>query len=152
MNRPTNIGVKEGMQFVQPGHGEVYANEMGHCLGDNCELEEASSDAQAHSARWKVWFGGEVGGLYSDYPQIMCLHSVSTDMARSVSDAVLPGIYVTSFVGAQKIVQQNEATPSDFWLFCGITGAGKPPPSTPKCMTRDYGTLSLPMVALSWMN
>ena len=110
------------MQFVQPDHGEVYANEMGHCLGDNCELEEASSDAQAHSARWKVWFGGEVGGPYSDYPQVMCLHSVSTDMARSVSDAVLPGIYVTSFVGAQKIVQQNEATPSDFWLFCGITG------------------------------
>ena len=108
LNRPTAIGVKEGvdgMQFVQPGHGEVFENEIG--LG-------------AH--RWKIWFGGEVGGPYSDYPQVMCLHSVKTDIAKSVSDVVIPGIFVTSFDGAQKIVQSGDADPSSFWLFCGICG------------------------------
>ena len=67
LNRPTAIGVKEGvdgMQFVQPGHGEVFENEIG--LGDG-------SMSVPH--RWKIWFGGEVGGPYSDYPQVMCLHS-----------------------------------------------------------------------------
>jgi len=120
LNRPTNIGVKEGMQFVQPGHGEVYENEMGSCVGDNCEIEEAG--ASPHSARWKVWFGGEVGGPYSDYPQVMCLHSVMTEKAMAVSDSVLPKIFVTSFDGAKKIVEAGDADPSDFWLFCGICG------------------------------
>ncbi|KAL7529746.1 hypothetical protein ACHAXR_003134 [Thalassiosira sp. AJA248-18] len=120
LNRPTNIGVKEGMQFVQPGHGEVFENDMGSCLGDNCEVDE--DGAPSHSARWKVWFGGEVGGPYSDYPQVMCLHSLVTDSAMAVSQAVLPGIYVTSFDGAQKIVQAGDADPSNFWLFCGICG------------------------------
>ena len=43
-------------------------------------------------------------------------------MAKSVSNAVIPGIYVTSFSGAQKIVGCGEADPSDFWIFCGICG------------------------------
>jgi len=120
LNRPTNIGVKEGMQFVQPGHGELFDNEMGFCLGDNCELEE--KDKPIQSARWKVWFGGEVGGPYSDYPQVMCLHSLTTDSAIDVSDVVLPGIFVTSFDNAQDIVKAGTANPSDFWLFCGICG------------------------------
>ena len=132
LNRPTNIGVKDGsnsgveddsgnMQFVQPGHGEVFENEMGDCLGENCELIDAD-DSTPHSARWKVWFGGEVGGPYSDYPQVMCLHSLTSESARAVSDCVLPGIFVTSFSGAQKLVLAGDADPSDFWLFCGICG------------------------------
>mmetsp|Transcript_9595 Transcript_9595/g.21642 ORF Transcript_9595/g.21642 Transcript_9595/m.21642 type:complete len:685 (-) Transcript_9595:104-2158(-) len=121
LNRPTNIGVKEGMQFVQPGHGEVFEDEMGSCLGDNCEIDDDGTPT-THSARWKVWFGGEVGGPYSDYPQVICLHSVTTDSAMAVSDRVLPGIFVTSFDGAQRIVQAGEANPSDFWLFSGICG------------------------------
>ncbi|KAL7434877.1 hypothetical protein ACHAXH_006327 [Discostella pseudostelligera] len=120
LNRPTNIGVKEGMQFVQPGHGELFDNEMGFCLGDNCEIVEKEKPIQ--SARWKVWFGGEVGGPYSDYPQVMCLHSLTTDSAVDVSDVVLPGIFVTSFDNAQEIVRAGTANPSDFWLFCGICG------------------------------
>ncbi|KAL9180208.1 hypothetical protein ACHAXT_008178 [Thalassiosira profunda] len=120
LNRPTNIGVREGMQFVQPGHGEVYEDELGACLGENCDVDEGG---EIHSAaRWKVWFGGEVGGPYSDYPQVMCLHSVASESAAAVSDVVLPGIFVTSFDGAQSIVRKGDADPSDFWLFCGICG------------------------------
>ena len=115
LNRPTNIGVKEGadgmMKFVQHGHVEVFENEIG--LG-------GGTHDPPH--RWKIWFGGEVGGPYSDVPQVMCLHSVTTDMAKSVSDAVIPGIYMTSSAGAQKIVQSGDANPSDFWIFCGICG------------------------------
>jgi len=115
LNRPTNIGVKEGtdgmMQFVQPGHGEIVENELG--------LQEETHNSPH---RWKIWFGGVVNGVYSDSPQVMCIHSVMTDMAKSVSDEVIPGIYLTSFVGAQKIVQSGDANPSDFWIFCGICG------------------------------
>jgi len=115
LNRPTNIGVKEGtdgmMQFVQPGHGEIVENEIG--LG---------GETQNGPRRWKIWFGGEVNGVYSDSPQVMCLHSVVSDKAQSVSDEVIPGIYLTSFAGAQKIVQSGDANPSDFWIFCGICG------------------------------
>lgn len=116
LNRPTNIGVKEGwndgvMQFVQPGHGEIFDNEIG--LG-------GETNSRPH--RWKIWFGGEVNGVYSDSPQVMCLHSVRSDMAKSVSNAVIPGIYVTSFSGAKKIVQAGDANASDFWIFCGICG------------------------------
>jgi putative AlgH/UPF0301 family transcriptional regulator len=120
LNRPTNIGVKDGMQFVQPGHGELYDNEMGFCLGDNCDMEE--KDKPVQSARWKVWFGGEIGGPYSDNPQVMCLHSLMIDSAIDISNAVLPGIFVTSFDNAQNLVKAGEANPSDFWLFCGIFG------------------------------
>lgn len=111
LNRPTNIGVKEGMQFVQPGHGEVYENEIG-----------GGDDEKSPPHRWKVWFGGEVGGPYSDFPQVLCLHSIMTSLGKKVSEVVLPGILLTSFDGAQSIVQAGEANPSDFWLFSGICG------------------------------
>jgi len=120
LNRPTNIGVKEGMQFVQPGHGEVFEDEMGSCLGDGCEIDDYG--APISSARWKVWFGGAVAGPYSDNPQVACLHSVSTDSAMDVSNSVLPGIFITSFDGAETIIKAGDATPSDFWLFSGICG------------------------------
>ena len=127
LNRPTNIGVREGMRFVQPGHNEMFENEMGDCLGENCELDFDNNDDEKQkqssgSARWKVWFGGEVGGPFSEYPQVMCIHSIKTESALDVSDKVLPGIYVTSFSGAQDIVRAGDATPSDFWLFAGIFG------------------------------
>lgn len=108
LNRPTNIGVSESMEFVQPGHNEVVENEMG--------LGSSSSE------KWKVWFGGEVGGPYSDYPQVMCIHSIESDVAMAVSSTVLSGIYTTSFEGAQQIVNSGQAGPSDFWLFAGICG------------------------------
>jgi len=164
LNRPTNIGVKDGnevengWQFVQPGHGEVFENELGNCLGENCELDYGNdgNDISGSAKRWKVWFGGEVNGPYSselfvfvhilclhvslylleliyihlllqplsrsENPTVMCIHSINTESAISVSDTILPSIYVTSFDGAQYIVQNGDADPSDFWLFSGICG------------------------------
>jgi len=86
LNRPTNIGVKDGnevmdglMQFIQPGHGEVFENELGNCLGESCELDYDGNDISGSAKRWKVWFGGEVNGPYSseflfDIVHILCLN------------------------------------------------------------------------------
>ena len=74
------------------------------------------------SSRWKVWFGGEVGGPYSDRPRVVCLHSLSATAATDVSDPVLPGIHVTTFESARSLVRSGCAVPSDFWLFVGICG------------------------------
>ena len=82
LNRPTNIGVKDGndvedglMQFVQPGHGEVFENELGNCLGENCELDYGNDVNDISAKRWKVWFGGEVNGPYSS--ELLCTSCVS---------------------------------------------------------------------------
>ncbi|KAL3783979.1 hypothetical protein HJC23_013359 [Cyclotella cryptica] len=109
LNRPTNIRVMEGMKFLCPGNAEGYENEIESCGGWSPQ-------------QWKVWFGGEALGLYSDSPQVMCLHSVQTDLASRVSEVVLPSILMTSFEGACAIVKAGEAKKSDFWLFCGICG------------------------------
>lgn len=79
LNRPTNIRVVDGMKFAIP-HAD---DEVDTCTD--------SSD----SSQWKVWFGGESLGPYSDSPQVMCLHSVQTDLAMDVSKVVLPGILVS---------------------------------------------------------
>ncbi|KAL3793176.1 hypothetical protein ACHAW5_001404 [Stephanodiscus triporus] len=138
LNRPTAICVGEGvgdgdgdgdgetttMRFVRPGRGETFEDELGGCLGDDCELfgEGGGTRGGAGGSRWKVWFGGEVGGPYSDRPRVLCLHSPKTDASVEVSDPVLPGISVTSFESARGLVRSGDAYPSDFWLFCGICG------------------------------
>ena len=119
LNRPTAICVGEGMRFVRPGRGEVYEDELGGCLGDDCELMGPGGGG---GGRWKVWFGGEVGGPYSDRPRVVCLHSLSATAAADVSDPVLPGIHATTFESARSLVRSGCAVPSDFWLFCGICG------------------------------
>ena len=77
LNRPTNIRVMDGMKFAISNVNE-----------------EVDSCTDASGSQWKVWFGGEALGPYSDSPQVMCLHSVQTDFAMAVSKMVLPGIYV----------------------------------------------------------
>lgn len=43
---------------------------------------------------WKVWFGGDVQGLDSILPDIVCLHSLRGEEAREVSETVLKDIQV----------------------------------------------------------
>lgn len=118
LNRPTNIdlafskGSREERRFVR--RGAAMRNEDGSFGGQEDREEDAN--------RWKLWFGGEVGGPYSEEPQVMCLHSITTDFAKEVSDIVLPGVMITSHEGARAIVDAGDASPSDFWTFCGICG------------------------------
>ncbi len=77
-----------------------------------------------NNIRWKVWFGGDVQGLDSTKPDIMCLHSLDTPPVTEVSSTVLRDIQWTSFHQAKKLVHAGHAKPSDFWVFCGYAGWG----------------------------
>ena len=82
LNRPTNIRVADGMKFLRPKNERI---------NNNYSCGESSTN------QWKVWFGGESFGPYSDSPRVMCLHSIQTELALSVSQVVLPGILVSAY-------------------------------------------------------
>ena len=74
---------------------------------------------------WPIEFGGEVQGLSSNTPQLVCLHRLSEPMARSCSIPIIePDLWSTDFGHAQKLVQRGLATPQDFSVFCGYAGWG----------------------------
>lgn len=74
---------------------------------------------------WRVWYGGDVQGLDSLAPDIVCLHSLRSEEAREASVAVMKDIQWTSFENAKKLVKKGVAAgPQDFWLFAGYAGWG----------------------------
>jgi putative AlgH/UPF0301 family transcriptional regulator len=75
--------------------------------------------------KWRVWFGGDVQGLDSNSPDIVCLHSI-TGNARvdQASIPVMKDIQWTTFENAQKLVAAGAAKSSDFWVFSGYAGWG----------------------------
>lgn len=85
---------------------------------DGTPLEESVS-----SNKWTLWYGGDVQGLSSDSPEIVCLHSLEgSSLANEVSTKVIKGIQWTNLEGARKLVRAGEAKPTDFWVFCGYAG------------------------------
>ena len=74
--------------------------------------------------KWRVWFGGDVQGLDSMIPDIICLHSLKSDEAKEASVKVMKDIQWTSFDNAKKLVKKGLAMPDDFWLFAGYAGWG----------------------------
>jgi hypothetical protein len=73
LNRPTNLLLSDD-DFVN---------------ADGSPLEGSSQDN-----KWKVWFGGEVNGILSDDPEIICLHSLDNEFADQESNVVMKGIKV----------------------------------------------------------
>eukprot|EP00574_Skeletonema_japonicum_P011429 CAMPEP_0201715102 /NCGR_PEP_ID=MMETSP0593-20130828/1369_1 /ASSEMBLY_ACC=CAM_ASM_000672 /TAXON_ID=267983 /ORGANISM="Skeletonema japonicum, Strain CCMP2506" /LENGTH=669 /DNA_ID=CAMNT_0048204513 /DNA_START=73 /DNA_END=2082 /DNA_ORIENTATION=+ len=74
---------------------------------------------------WRVWFGGDVQGLDSILPDIVCLHSLKSEEAKEASNQVMKDIQWTSFENAKKLVKKGIASgPEDFWLFAGYAGWG----------------------------
>lgn len=74
---------------------------------------------------WRVWFGGDVQGLDSILPEIVCLHSLKGKEAKEASNPVMKDIQWTSFENAKKLVKKGIASgPEDFWLFAGYAGWG----------------------------
>ena len=51
-----------------------------------------------NDVRWRVWFGGDVQGLNSLNPEIVCLHSLTTDKVSELSTPVMNDIQVSSFI------------------------------------------------------
>lgn len=81
-------------------------------------------DDMNEGARWRVWFGGDVQGLDTPIPDIVCLHSLENENVTKVSIKVMKDIQWTTFESAKKLVKEGHAKPSDFWLFAGYAGWG----------------------------
>lgn len=71
---------------------------------------------------WRVWYGGDVQGMSSGTPEIICLHSIQDPQVMQGSRPVMNEIQWTSFDNAKKMVNQGNAKPTDFWVFCGYAG------------------------------
>jgi len=74
--------------------------------------------------RWRVWFGGDVQGLDTIMPDIICLHSLKHPAVEEVSVSVMKDIQWTTFENAKKLVKAKAAKSSDFWVFAGYAGWG----------------------------
>ena len=72
--------------------------------------------------KWRVWFGGDVQGLHSTNPDIVCLHSLKDEKSTKASIMVMKDIQWTTFDNAKKLVKSGVAKPSDFWVFVGYAG------------------------------
>ncbi len=97
-------------------------------LGDDDFLDEdgdpylKGGDANRTDNSWRIFFGGDVRSLYSDDTEIICLHSIDTDLARNVSEALLNNVMMTNYEGAIQIIDANQAEARDFWMFAGYAG------------------------------
>jgi putative AlgH/UPF0301 family transcriptional regulator len=74
--------------------------------------------------KWRVWFGGDVQGLTSDNPEIMCLHTLNNTAVTKISIPIINDIQWTTFDAAKKLVKAGIAKTTDFWVFCGYAGWG----------------------------
>jgi putative AlgH/UPF0301 family transcriptional regulator len=72
--------------------------------------------------KWRVWFGGDVQGLDSDNPSIVCLHSMKSQRVVKASIPVMKDIQWTTFENAKKLVKEGAAQATDFWVFVGYAG------------------------------
>lgn len=72
--------------------------------------------------KWRVWFGGDVQGLDSNNPDIVCLHSLTDPAVTKASIPVMKDIQWTTFENAKKLVKAGIAKSTDFWVFCGYAG------------------------------
>jgi putative AlgH/UPF0301 family transcriptional regulator len=62
-------------------------------------------DVNGANVKWRVWFGGDVQGLNSNSPSIVCLHSLKSKRAKQASVPVMKDIQWTSFENAKKLVK-----------------------------------------------
>lgn len=91
----------------------------------NRPSDRMMEDDVNEGVEWRVWFGGDVQGLDSLLPDIVCLHSLKGDEAKEASNPVMKDIQWTSFANAKKLVKKGIASgPEDFWLFAGYAGWG----------------------------
>ena len=72
--------------------------------------------------KWRVWFGGDVQGLDSILPDIVCLHSLKSQEALDCSTKVIKDIQWTNFDDAKGLVKKGLAKCEDFWLMAGYAG------------------------------
>lgn len=113
LNRPTNLFLDD--EDFLDDDGEPYFKTDGKNGADDNDVNS-----------WRIWFGGDVRGLYADDSEggteIVCLHSIQTELARNVSEEILKNVFTTNYEGARKLIDANEAVSDDFWVFAGYAG------------------------------
>jgi putative AlgH/UPF0301 family transcriptional regulator len=89
-------------------------------------LVDEKDEESGLEMKWRVWFGGDVQGLDYIYPEVICLHSISTgdEKVEEVSTTIMNDIQWTSFDDAKMLVREGLAKTSDFWVFAGYAGWG----------------------------
>ena len=114
LNRPSNLICSDGDILLLEDYNE-----------DEDEDDDEQSLAPNPENVWPMSFGGDIAGLFSDEPMIAALHSMNKDndsaAARTCSDEILPGLWVTSHSGARSLVASGEATCEDFYSFYGFS-------------------------------
>ena len=89
--------------------------------------EDDESESDPVEIKWRVWFGGDVQGLDTMMPEVLCLHSLPNgihDEIDTVSKTVMNDIKYMSFKDARSIVRKGLAKTTDFWVFAGYAGWG----------------------------
>lgn len=74
--------------------------------------------------KWRVWFGGDVQGLASSDPHIICIHHLRDPKVTEASIPIMNDIQWTTFDNAKSLVHAGVAKPKDFWVFVGYSGWG----------------------------
>eukprot|EP00979_Chaetoceros_neogracilis_P015094 scaffold5366_cov154-Chaetoceros_neogracile.AAC.2 len=102
LNRPSNLLCSDGDIIILDDDGG----------GDN------DADANPDNA-WPMNFGGDIAGLFSDEPMIVCLHTKHISSNSNFYE-VLPNLWVTSHKDARELIAAGEATCDDFQTFYGF--------------------------------
>jgi putative AlgH/UPF0301 family transcriptional regulator len=102
LNRPSNLILKDEDIFCLDAEG-------------NQDAIEVSNNT------WPMRYGGDVSGLFDENPEVVCLHSVATELGKKVSDEILPNVLVTSHSGARTLINAGEARCESFYMFYGFS-------------------------------
>ena len=83
----------------------IYHDENVHTKGIilNRPSDRMLIDPDNPDVRWRIWFGGDVQGLDSWNPDIVCLHSFKSESASEISVPVMKNIKWTTFEGAKRL-------------------------------------------------
>lgn len=90
----------------------------------NRPTDLALDDDLNPGVKWRVWFGGDVQGINSPNPDIVCLHHLGNPQVTEASIPVMNDIQWTTFENAKRLVHAGVANPEDFWVFVGYAGWG----------------------------
>ena len=126
LNRASDLTLRDDDIIINDSDDDDDDNEEDFVIESTTSPTTTSSST---SSSWKIHFGGDIGGWFEDDPNFVCLHTMSSDIAMSVSDPIIfhdwntKGIFITSLNGAQSLIESGEATSSDeFFTFCGFCG------------------------------
>ena len=101
----------------------VYLDEEGRPQLD--DDDPTVEDASSSPARWRMFFGGDLASVFDKDPLIVCQQNLTSEIAQSVSDEIMPGVYLTSHLAARALVEEEHAQhvfAEDFFAFQRFCG------------------------------